>query len=70
MRLLLLAFILFLALTLGNAFWLQREKSSAVVQRSADYYWNAFAWREVGALAITVVLFGTMVVLRGTTARR
>ena len=74
MRLLLLAVILFLALTLGNAFWLNRERAKvassdyAVVQvtkpQARKYEWDAFVWREIGALVITVVVFGFVATMR------
>lgn len=74
MRLLLIAFIFFLALTLGNAFWLNRERAAvaardyAPVQITQDhaqkYEWDAFLWREIGALVITVVIFGFVASVR------
>jgi hypothetical protein len=73
-RLLLLAFIFFLALTLVNAFWLNRERAAvashdyAPVQitqaHARKYEWDAFVWREIGALVITVVVFGFVASLR------
>lgn len=74
MRLILVALIFFLALTLGNAFLLRREKTYmashdyAPVQitqpHARKYEWDAFAWREIGALVLTVVVFGSVAALR------
>lgn len=68
MRLLLLALIFFLALTLGNAWLMKRERSFATAHDYAPlqvtqpharkYEWDAFTWREIGALVLTVVVFG------------
>lgn len=68
MRLLLLALIFLLLLTLGNAWLMQRERRFAtdhdyatiqLTQRSSDKYeWDAFTWREISAFVITVLVFG------------
>lgn len=69
MRLLLLAVIFLLALTLGNAVLMKREKTSVATHDFAPlqitqpharkYEWDAFIWREIGAL-ITILLFGSI----------
>lgn len=80
MRLLLLAFIFFLALTLGNAFLMRREQTSvsahdfAPIQitqpHARKYEWDAFVWREIGVLVFTVLVFGTVAAVRPRAARR
>ena len=74
MRLLLLALIFLLALTLGNAVLMKREKSNVAAHDYAPvqitqsharkYEWDAFIWREIGALVLTVVVFGGIASLR------
>lgn len=74
MRLFLLAFIFLLLLTLGNAWLMNRMKRSvqahdfARVQitqaHATKYEWDAFVWREIGAIAITAVVFGSIASLR------
>lgn len=74
MRLLLLAFIFLLILTLGNAWLLKRERSFmsahdyATLQitqpHAHKYEWDAFIWREIGAVVVTVVLFGVIASVR------
>ena len=74
MRLLLLAVIFLLALTLGNAVLMKREKANVATHDFAPfqitqpharkYEWDAFIWREIGALILTVVLFGGVASLR------
>lgn len=73
MRLALMAFILLLALTLANAFILRNERRDAaarnyaaldLTQRKTTHYeWDAFIWREIGAIAITVLLYGGVAAL-------
>jgi hypothetical protein len=73
-RLLLLAVIFFLALTLGNAVLMKREKASETAhdyapiqitqEHARKYEWDAFVWREIGALVVTVLVFGTIASLR------
>lgn len=68
MRLLLLAIVLLLGLTLANAFILRNEQRMAAArnyaaldlsQRTTTHYeWDAFIWREIGAIAITGLLYG------------
>ncbi len=80
MRLLLLAFIFLLVLTLGNAWLMRREQASLtardyaplqLTQRHADKYeWDAFIWREIGALVVTVVVFGAIAAVRPTRSGR
>ena len=70
MRLALLALILLLGLTLANAF-VYREgvltndgRAYAVVQlsqhRMNHYEWDAFVWREIGAVVLTAVIYGAV----------
>lgn len=76
MRLLLLALIFLLLLTLGNAWLMRRERTYlnahdyAPVQirhtRAHRYMWYGFAWREIGALVLTVVVFGGIHALAGS----
>lgn len=78
MRLTLLAFIFLLMLTLGNAMLMRNERASMVSrsfdplqlpQRRAEHYeWDAFIWREIGAIAVTVVLFGAIQAFAGSSA--
>lgn len=80
MRLLLLALIFFLALTLGNAFWLNRERAYVAAHDFAPlqithaharkYEWDAFVWREIAALVITAVGFGFVASVRRLPGRR
>lgn len=70
MRLFLLGLIFLLILTLGNAFLLKRDRQTmgehdyATMQtgqrRAGAYGWDAFVWREVAAIAITIVVFGAI----------
>jgi hypothetical protein len=70
MRLVLLGFIFLLILTLGNAWLLKREQAQVrgrdyaplqlVKHKATHYEWDAFVWREIAALAITVVIFGAI----------
>ena len=70
MRLTLLAIIFALILTLGNALLMKNEQKKVAAanysaiqlgqKRSAHYEWDAFIWREIGAVALTVVLFGAI----------
>ncbi len=70
MRLVLLAAILFLGLTLANAFAyradLDRLASSAYVPVHLRQHWSAHAaldnaiWREIGAIVVTAVLYGAV----------
>lgn len=74
MRLLLLALIFLLALTLGNALLMKREQSDVAAHDYAPiqitqshahkYEWDAFIWREIGALVLTAVVFGGAASLR------
>lgn len=74
MRLLLLAVIFLLALTLGNAVLMKREKTNETAhdyapvqvtqEHARKYQWDAFLWREIGALVATVLVFGTIASLR------
>ncbi len=70
MRFGLLALIFLLLLTLGNA-WLMKSERAAVSSRdyapvqitqphARKYEWDAFIWREIGALIFTVVVFGAI----------
>lgn len=68
MRFLLLAFIFLLLLTLGNAWLMKREKFDVSAHDYAPlqitksharkYEWDAFIWREIGAIVITALVFG------------
>ena len=69
MRLIMLAIILLLGLTLANAFILRHDLqmaaaenyvgTSGLVQPTPSHNeWNHFVWREVGAFVITAVLYG------------
>lgn len=79
MRLLLLALIFLLALTLGNAVLMKHEKSSVAAHDYAPiqitqsharkYEWDAFIWREIGVIVITAVLFGGIASLRTNALR-
>ncbi len=71
MRLVLLAIILLLALTLANALILRHDLqlaaaenyigTSGLVQPTPSHNeWNRFVWREIGAFAITAVMYGTV----------
>ncbi len=76
MRLLLLALIFFLALTLGNAVLLKREKTYVAAHHFAPvqitqpharkYEWDAFVWREIGVLVLTVLVFGGIQAFAGS----
>lgn len=76
MRLLLLALIFFLSLTLVNAFLMKRERTYVaehdfapiqVTQPHAHKYeWDLFIWREIGALVITVLVFGSIQAFAGS----
>ena len=76
MRTALLGFIFLLLLTLGNAWLLHKNVQVAVAhdyaplqltQRSETRLeWDAFVWREIGAVIVTAVLFGAI----GAAARR
>lgn len=68
MRLLLLGLIFLLILTLGNAYLYRRDALQAAqtpapalrLQRPLPHYGSdEFVWREIGAIAITVVLYGS-----------
>lgn len=76
MRLILLGIIFLLILTLANA-WLFRKGKNFVgahdyapiqlTQHRADHYeWDAFVWREIGAVVVTVVLFGGLHAFAGS----
>jgi hypothetical protein len=68
MRLVLLAIILLLALTLVNALMLRHDMRvfhhsnyapiHLGVRRESHYGWDLFIWREIGAFFITAVLYG------------
>lgn len=72
----LLAIIFLLILTLANAFLYRRgvqfvnAHDFAPVQltqhRSQHYEWDAFVWREIGAIVITVVLFAGLHAFAGS----
>lgn len=78
MRLTLLAFIFLLMLTLGNAILMRNERASMVSRsfdpvqlpqrRAAHYEWDAFIWREIAAVTVTVVVFGGIQALAGSSA--
>lgn len=78
MRLTLLALIFLLILTLGNAILMRNERASMASRsfdplrlsqkRAAHYEWDAFIWREIGALAVTVILFGAIQAFAGSSA--
>jgi len=68
MRLALLGLIFLLVLTLGNALLLRRDQHRATasdyaplqlrLHRETHYEWDAFIWREIGAIVVTAVIFG------------
>lgn len=68
MRLLMLGLIFLLLLTLGNAWLLRRDRAFMdahgyapvqMRQRTAQKIeWDAFIWREIGAIVVTAVVFG------------
>lgn len=76
MRLALLGFIFLLILTLGNAWLLRRNAQLATARdyaplqlnsRTATHIeWDAFVWREIGAIVVTALVFGAI----GVAARR
>lgn len=80
MRLILLGLIFLLALTLGNAFLLRSTASFVTAHdfapiqitqaHAVKYEWDAFVWRELGAVAVTLLVFGTIAGLRTTRRRR
>lgn len=80
MRLLLLACIFLLLLTLGNAWLMKREQADvrahdyAPVQitqaHASKYEWDAFIWREIGAIVVTALVFGAIASLRATKRTR
>ncbi len=65
-----LALILLLGLTLANAFVYRNgvrvndARGYAPVQisqqRTNHYEWDAFVWREIGAIVLTAVLYGAV----------
>lgn len=80
MRLTLLGLIFLLLLTFGNAL-LMRQNAYAVTARDFDlfqitlshatkYEWDFFIARELAAIAVTLVLFGSIANLRGSHRRR
>jgi hypothetical protein len=70
MRLLMLALIFLLLLTLGNAWLLRRDRTFMrahgyapvqLRQRTAQKIeWDAFVWREIGAIVVTALVFGAI----------
>jgi len=76
MRLTMLAIIFALMLTLINAYMYRRNEKFATAHdysalqlnqtRMTHYEWDAFIWREIGAIAITIVLFGGIQVFAGS----
>ena len=70
MRLALLALIFLLLLTLGNAMLYRRSEHFATAHdaaplqltqaRETHYEWDAFVWREIGAVVVTALLFGAI----------
>lgn len=80
MRLILLACIFLLVLTLGNAWLMKRERTYATSHDYAPiqitqpharkYEWDAFIWREIGAIALTAVVFGVIASARPRKKRR
>ena len=80
MRLALLAFILLLGLTLANAYVYRNGvranngRAYAPVQisqrRTNHYEWDAFVWREIGAIVLTAVLYGAVASLGRSTQLR
>ncbi len=80
MRLTLLGLIFLLVLTLVNAY-LFRKGSQFIgahdyapvqlnQQRASHYEWDAFIWREIGAVVVTVVVFGAIQIFAGSTHDR
>lgn len=76
MRLTLLAIIFLLILTLANAFLFRQGAHFAsahdyapiqLTQHSMRHYeWDAFVWREIGAIVVTVLLFAGVHALAGS----
>lgn len=76
MRLALLALIFLLVLTLGNAYLLKRERAYVAAHdyaplqlrraRTGRYERYGFAWREIGAVVLTVLVFGGIQALAGS----
>jgi hypothetical protein len=68
MRLVLLAIILLLALTLANALMLRHDMQAfhatniapvhLGIKRESHYGWDLFVWREIAAVFITFILYG------------
>jgi hypothetical protein len=74
MRLILLAIILLLGLTLANALMLRHDLQMAAAENylgtsglvqpvPSHNEWNRFVWREIGAFVITAVMYGVVVSL-------
>jgi hypothetical protein len=76
MRLTMLAIIFALMLTLVNAYMYRRNQQFATAhdysalqlnqKPMTKYEWDAFIWREIGALVITIVLFGGIQAFAGS----
>lgn len=74
MRLLMLAIIFLLVLTFANALLLRHDllymhnmnwaPVHLGIRRERHYGWDLFVWREIGAIFITMLLFGTVASLR------
>jgi hypothetical protein len=72
MRLFMVAFIFLLLLTLGNAWLMHRERLFAHARDYAplkigqrlvhEVEWDGFALRELGAVVITMLVFGCIAV--------
>jgi hypothetical protein len=68
MRLILLAVILLLALTLVNALMFRQEMLAfhhtnwvpvhLGIKRESRYGWDLFIWREIAAIVVTAVAYG------------
>jgi hypothetical protein len=79
-RLLMLAIVFLLVLTLVNALmlkhdllWLHNMNWAPVhlgIRRERHYGWDLFVWREIGALFITMLLFGAIASLRAKRSTR
>lgn len=70
MRLTLLGIIFALILTLGNAFIYKKNVQFATAHdyaplqltqtRETHYEWDLFIWREIGAIVVTILVFGVI----------
>jgi len=79
-RLTLLGIIFALILTLANAYVYRKNVHFAAAhdyaplqlnqKRETHYEWDLFVWREIGALVVTIVLFGAIAQIGKRESRR